>query len=499
MSPAPAQKSAQEVVAALRREGVEPRSLSADSRAVRPGDVFLAYPGVRSDGRRFVADAIARGAAAVLWEADDDGKAPEGLPPALPAVAVRGLRQLSGPIADQVYGQPSQRLWMVGVTGTNGKTSVSQWVAQSLTALGRKCAVVGTLGSGYPGKLREGLNTTPEAVSLQRDLAAFADEGAAACAMEVSSTGIVQGRVAGIRFAAAVFTNLTRDHLEDHGSMEAYAEAKRLLFDTPGLATAVINLDDAVGRDLAGRLAGRGVRRIGFALSPPPAGCADELLLGEDLSFRNGGVSFVVRGTPIVAPLVGRFNVSNLLAVIGVLLAAGVSPAEAAPALALLQPPPGRMETLGGEAQPLVVVDYAHTPDALEKALATLRETAAARAGRLICVFGCGGDRDPGKRPQMGAIAAQLADSVWITSDNPRYEDPLAIIAAIAGAVGAAATIEPDRAQAISGALASAAAADVVLLAGKGHETYQEVRGERRPFSDRDQARKALLAWRRPS
>jgi UDP-N-acetylmuramoyl-L-alanyl-D-glutamate--2,6-diaminopimelate ligase len=489
-----ASPTAQDVLAALRGVGVEPRSLCADSRAVRPGDVFLAYPGVRSDGRRFIADAVAHGAAALLWE--DEGSAPENLPPAPPAMGVRGLRSLSGQLADLVYGQPSQHLWVVGVTGTNGKTSVTQWIAQSLTALGRKCAVVGTLGNGYPGRLREGVNTTPEAVSLQSDLSDFVAQGATACAMEVSSTGIVQGRVSGVHFAAAVFTNLTRDNLDDHGTMEAYAEAKRGLFDMPGLEAVVINLDDAVGVDLGRRLAGRGIRRIGFSLSPPPADCADDLLLAEEISFKDGGVRFKVRGVRIVAPLVGRFNVSNLMAVIGVLLAGGIAPADAAPALAALQPPPGRMETLGGQDQPLVVVDYAHTPDALEKALVTLRETAVARGGRLICLFGCGGNRDHGKRPQMGVLAARLADSVWLTSDNPRDEDPLAILAEIAQGSGPTAHTEPDRARAIAGALAAAEAADVVLLAGKGHETYQEVQGVRLPLSDRDEARRALSAWR---
>jgi UDP-N-acetylmuramoyl-L-alanyl-D-glutamate--2,6-diaminopimelate ligase len=493
----PLRPGAHDVLAALRAAGIEATGLCADSRAVRRGDVFLAYPGVRSDGRRYAADAIARGAVAVLWDPDQD----DGLlmPDAVPMVKVRGLRALSGPLADLVYRQPSRHLWTVGVTGTNGKTSVSQWVAQSLGRLGRRCAVVGTLGSGYPGELREGVNTTPEAVGLQRRLAEFVADGAEACAMEVSSTGLVQGRVAGVHFAVAVFTNLTRDHLEDHGTMEAYADAKRLLFATPGLAAVVLNLDDEVGMGLARSLAGRGLRRIGFGLTPPPAGAVDDVLVAEDIAFDGGGVSFRVRGARTVAPLVGRFNVSNLLAVIGVLLSAGIEPAAAAPALAALQPPPGRMEVLGGDSRPLLVIDYAHTPDALDKVLLTLRETAAARGGRVLCVFGCGGDRDPGKRPQMGAVAKELADVAWITSDNPRGEDPHSIIADIARGAGDGARIEPDRATAIAAAVAAATTADVVLLAGKGHETYQEIAGVRRHFSDREEAERALTAWSPPS
>jgi UDP-N-acetylmuramoyl-L-alanyl-D-glutamate--2,6-diaminopimelate ligase len=467
----------------LAAHGVAAAGLCADSRAVRPGDVFVAMPGQRSDGRAFVGDAVARGAAAVLYE---PGVALAANVPVLP---VPGLAARAGELAHLVYGRPSEQLWMAGVTGTNGKTSVSQWIAQAMGLFECPCAVIGTLGNGFPGQLVESPNTTPDAITLHRALAGFVEQGAVACAIEVSSIGLDQQRVAGVNFDVAVLTNLTRDHLEYHGDMAAYGAAKERLFAWPGLGAAVVNLDDPFGERLAKSLARR-VRTIGYTLADRQGG--DRTLAARDLSMSGAGLSFTLDGVRIAAPVVGRFNAANLLAVIGALLAGDESLADIAAVLPRIAPPPGRMQTVGGVGGPLVVIDYAHTPDALEKVLGVLRETAAARGGKLICVFGCGGERDPGKRPQMGALAETLADRVWLTSDNPRGEQPQAIIDAILAGMRKPPTVEPDRAAAIRGAVAGAAGADVVLVAGKGHEPYQEIAGRRLPFSDLEQVRHAL-------
>jgi UDP-N-acetylmuramoyl-L-alanyl-D-glutamate--2,6-diaminopimelate ligase len=474
-----------DVLTQLERQGVQATHLCLDSRTVAPGDVFVALKGYRSDGRAYIGQAVERGAAAVLYEAGDV------VPITVPHVAVSKLDRLAGEIAHLVYGRPSEKLWLAGVTGTNGKTSVSQWIAQTLNALGRKCAVIGTVGAGFPGALADSINTTPDAIALHRLLAQFAAQGAAACAMEVSSIGLDQGRVNGALFKVAVFTNLTRDHLDYHGDIDAYGEAKERLFSLPGLEAAVVNLDDPFGERLAEQLSGR-VRTIGYTLAGRTG--ASEVLAAEHLAMTATGMSFKVDGVTIEAPVVGRFNASNLLAVVGTLLAAGAPFGDIARALRDIVPPPGRMHPLGGIGQPLVVVDYAHTPDALEQALLALRETARARGGKLVCVFGCGGDRDAGKRPQMGAIAERLADTVVLTSDNPRNEDPLAILAAIQAGFKCAPFVEPDRAVAIRVAIKAAADDDVILIAGKGHEPYQEIAGVRQHFSDLEQALAALGA-----
>jgi UDP-N-acetylmuramoyl-L-alanyl-D-glutamate--2,6-diaminopimelate ligase len=488
-------EEAQRVLDELQRQGVKAASLCADSRAVAPGDVFVAFPGARVDGRRFIADAVAGGAAAVLWERQGQVS---NAALSVPNVAVDDLQALSGWIAHLVYGRPSEKLWMVGVTGTNGKTSVSQWIAQAFAQLERRCAVVGTLGCGFPGHLEESLNTTPDALTLHRLFAGYLAQGAQAAAMEVSSIGLDQGRINGVHFDVAVFTNLTRDHLEYHGSMEAYGAAKEQLFATPGLKAAVLNLDDALGRKIARDLAGSGIALSGYSLQ---AG-TDAQLVAERIAATPRGLRFTAvtpQGrTEIEVPMVGEFNVANLLAVLGTLLASGVPLDRAAAVLRGLTSAPGRMQAVGGEGQPLAVIDYAHTPDALDKALTALRGTAAARGGRLVCVFGCGGNRDPGKRPQMGEIAACRADTVVLTSDNPRDENPQAILADIARGVPGARTIA-DRSEAIRAALAEADPRDVVLIAGKGHEAYQEIAGRRLPFSDIDCAVAALASRGGPS
>ena len=488
------EREAQRVLDELQRQGVTATSLCADSRAVAPGDVFVAFPGARADGRRFIADAVARGAAAVLWERQ--GHAFD-VALKVPNLAVDDLQALSGWLAHLVYGRPSEKLWSVGITGTNGKTSVSQWIARAFELLGRRCAVVGTLGCGFPGNLEESLNTTPDALILHRLFAGYLAQGAQAVAMEVSSIGLHQGRVNGVHFDVAVFTNLTRDHLEYHGGMAAYGAAKEQLFATPGLKTAVLNLDDTLGRKIARDLAGRGVQVTGYTLRGETAPGVDVLLAAEGIAATPRGQRFTAV-TPqgrvdIQAPLVGEFNVSNLLAVLGTLLASGVPLDRAAAVLQRLTSSPGRMQALGGDGQPLAVIDYAHTPDALDKALAALRGAAAARGGRLVCVFGCGGNRDPGKRPLMGEVAVRRADAVILTSDNPRDEDPQAILADIVRGAPGARTIA-DRGEAIRAALAEADARDVVLIAGKGHESYQEIAGRRQPFSDVDCAAAALAS-----
>lgn len=478
--------------------GVEPRGVADDSRQVREGDVFLAYPGDLADGRAHVADAVARGAVAVLWQ--------EGGAFAWNArweIANRpcvDLRAWSGPFAHAVCGYPSERLSLVAVTGTNGKTSVSHWIARCHP---RRCAIIGTLGAGLPGQLADTGFTTPEAAALARYLAEFAagaagfaecaDAGAQACALEASSIGIEEGRLNGARVDVAVFTNLTRDHLDYHGTMDGYAAAKEKLFNWPRLRLAVVNLDDPFGVELAARSAAAKV--VGYTLGDAPNG-RQGAIRAEELAETPFGTRFTLSApngrARVETALVGRFNVSNLLAVAAVLIDAGLTPKEVAARFADLAAPPGRMESLGGNGDPLLVVDYAHTPDALENALAALRPVASARRGRLAVVFGCGGDRDRGKRPQMGEVAARLADHVVLTSDNPRGEDADAIIGDIRrGASGA--EIIADRAAAIRRTIAAAHPSDVVLIAGKGHEPYQETAGVRTPFSDLAEARAALL------
>ncbi|MDB5814465.1 MAG: UDP-N-acetylmuramoyl-L-alanyl-D-glutamate--2,6-diaminopimelate ligase [Rhodocyclales bacterium] len=485
------------LLALLRAEGILSNRVCADSRRVQPGDIFLAYPGRVSDGRQYIADVISRGAAAVVWEREGFEWDPQF---SVPNIPVDQLRWLAGDIADEVFGHPSEQLWMVGVTGTNGKTSISQWLARAFTDLGRRCAVIGTLGMGFPGRLDPSANTTPDAIVLHEQLARLKTEGADAVTMEVSSIGLDQGRINGCRLDVAVFTNLTRDHLDYHQTMDAYAAAKAQLFDQMGLSSVVLNFDDIMGVAQARRLEGRAIDIVGYTLIPDNVGAAmaKRVLVAEHLRNTANGMRFTVscegQREELNVGLVGQFNVSNLLAVIGVLIQSGHSFAEAAEAARRLTPPEGRMQTLGGVGEPMVVVDYAHTPDALEQAILALRPTANSRGGRLICVFGCGGDRDPGKRAMMGEVAERLAHHVIITSDNPRNEDPEHILDDIAKGAPNAQRIS-NRAAAIRAALAIVNDDDIVLLAGKGHETYQEVGGKREHFSDAEQARAALKSW----
>ena len=476
----------------LAKLGTLPRRITSDSRQVDPGAAFAAYPGALHDGRVYIGEAVQRGASAVLWEAQNFAWRAEWTVPQHP---VHGLKTRLGAIADLIYGRPSADLWMVGVTGTNGKTSCSHWIAQAAETCGRRSAIVGTLGGGRVGALAPLLNTTPDVCTLHETLAQFRRAGVTLVAMEVSSHGLDQGRVNGVAFDVALFTNLSRDHLDYHGTMAAYGEAKARLFSWPGLAAAVVNADDTFGQRLIDTARSRGQRVITY-------GTAAADIVATHVAIRGGGIALSV-ATPwgrgeAQTRVVGEFNAHNLLGVLGVLLASEVPFADALGALSTLIPPPGRMQRLGGDGKPLVVVDYAHTPDALEKALRALRPAVAA-SGELICVFGCGGDRDKGKRPEMGRIAAELADRVIVTTDNPRSEDPAEIAGAIVRGIRQTSarrwSVVLDRASAIRDAIAGGNRADIVLVAGKGHETYQESRGARLPFADSIEAAAALANW----
>jgi MurE/MurF fusion protein len=472
------------------------RRLVGDSRKVTPGDAFVAWPGYATDARRHVPDALLAGAVACLVEAD--GAAGFGFEAEPRVAALRGLKAAAGDIASRFLGAPSERLDVIAVTGTNGKTSTAWWVAQALGAIGRRSAVIGTLGVGEPPALEPTGLTTPDPITLQTALADFAARGFSSCAIEASSIGIAEHRLAGTRVAVAVFTNFTQDHLDYHGDMVAYWQAKAQLFAWPGLRAAVVNLDDAQGVELAGSLASSPIDIWTVSTRGEARLRAAEIRYGRD------GLAFEVREgdarARIATPLIGDYNVSNLLATIGVLRALGIDLQEAAAACAGLTPVPGRMQRVAaGSAaagQPELVVDYAHTPDALEKALAALRPLAAERGGKLWCVFGCGGNRDAAKRPLMGAIAVKQAEHVVVTSDNPRLESADFILSQIlVGTIGHdEVDVIENRAEAIRHAVMSAAAADVVLIAGKGHEDYQDVGGTKLPFSDVAHAEQALAA-----
>lgn len=466
------------------------RAFSSDSRKLAPGDVFIAFKGEYSDGRDYIDNAIAAGAGAVIWEADDFSWKPEWS--AVPNLAVPQLRAQAGIIAAHLLGNPSQQLCVVGITGTNGKTSIAHWLTQAFTLLGEKAAVLGTLGNGVWGNISESTHTTLDPLSVQNWLHQFAADGVRNVAMEVSSHGLAQARAHGVVFDTAVFTNLTRDHLDYHADMAAYGAEKARLFQWEGLKTAVINVDDEFGRQLADQSSAAQVLTYGLNSGDIRALWVKTSLAGIELE-----IDTPFGRSRVHSKMIGAFNAYNLLAALGVLLGAGVALADAVRVLEQIEPAAGRMQRLGGDALPLVIVDYAHTPDALQKALSTLRDSMD--GGKLFCVFGCGGDRDPGKRPLMGRIACDLADNVLITSDNPRTEAPAAIVdQIIAGLGGVPGTgddhysVSIDRRTAIGDAIAVAEAGDVVLIAGKGHEAYQEINGVRHHFDDVEEARAAL-------
>lgn len=521
-------------------------SVVTDSREAKRGDTFVAYPGEKTDGRQFIAPAIARGADAVIYE--KHWVKPVAVPPdsntttskdavvsgqpweaqrfiwndawPVPHLAVADLRQKAGWLADAAYGSPSENLWVIGITGTNGKTSTSHWIARALDEAKRKCALIGTLGNGFIEALQVSTNTTPDAIHVHGLLATFVNEDARSVAMEVSSHALSQGRVNGVHFDVAMLTNLSRDHLDYHGDMQSYAAAKRKLFEWQQLKYVVLNLDDEFGVELARELSlqqavqGNSARVpapvaqpdsvaeiIGYGLSEDSLKIAERLGLrmvrGNLLEMSGQGSRLAVQSSwgtaELNTMLVGRFNAANLLGALAVLLVSEVGLDDAVQSLNKSQPVAGRMQRLGGAQQPTVIVDYAHTPDALEKVLVTLTEVSAAAGGRVICVFGCGGDRDRGKRPMMGLIAEKFSGFCIVTSDNPRSENPRDIIAEIVTSMKANNhEIMVDRAAAIKAAIGLARQSDTVLIAGKGHEDYQEISGVKHPFSDVQIAQQAL-------
>jgi UDP-N-acetylmuramoyl-L-alanyl-D-glutamate--2,6-diaminopimelate ligase len=489
------QASVGAALAWLRARGAT--GLATDSRRVKSGDAFIAWPGYGNDGRQFVPAALEAGAVACLVEAEG---AEHFTFDTERVSSLAGLKAATGELADHFYGSPSATLQVVATTGTNGKTSTAWWTAQALSLLGRRCGVIGTLGVGEPpsaaapdAQVRHTGLTTPDPVTLHASFRQFLDAGFAACAIEASSIGIEEQRLAGVRIPVALFTNFTRDHLDYHGTMEAYWAAKAKLFAWPGLRAASINIDDAQGAELAASLQGTAIDLWTYSLEAPAR------LRAAGLHYRADGLAFTLNEEGAAAPvpvqtqLIGHYNASNLLAVIGGLRALGVSLADAARVSAALTAVPGRMQRVGDASTgPVVVVDYAHTPDALEKAVLALRPFAQERGGRLITVFGCGGNRDATKRPLMGGIAERLADRVIVTSDNPRLEAPGQILRDIAAGMTKPAELIEDRRAAISLAVNEALANDVLLIAGKGHEDYQDIGGQKLPFSDVDEALAAL-------
>lgn len=507
--------------------------LRSDSRRIEPGDVFLAWPGHAGDGRAHIDTALKAGAVAVVMEGQASQPAVAAHAAGAALATFEGLYRASGVIASRWYGQPSQAMQLAAITGTNGKTTVAWWLAHALSQAGKLCGYVGTLGIGVGNQVKTSGLTSPEAVQLQQSLRDMLQQGVQACAVEASSIGLDQGRLDGTAIDLAVFTNLSQDHLDYHGTMQAYGQAKRMLFDWPGLSSAVVNVQDTFGAQLAHDLQQRANLQLWtVAVQAPGLPAATARLEASALDFASGMASFTVTEyaaavqnqsdllreavaeQAVQAPVVGLYNVQNALTVLAALRALGYSLADAVQSSLHLPAVAGRMQVVPASADaavaaelPLVVVDYAHTPDALRAALQALRPVAEQRHGQLQVVFGCGGDRDSSKRPLMAMAAAQHADTVWITSDNPRSERPDDIIAQIVQGLTPAqrsqAQVEPDRAAAIHAVIAQAKPGDVLLLAGKGHEPYQEIKGVQHPFSDVQQAQDALaqrlaVALKRP-
>lgn len=462
--------------------------LTADSREVKSGDAFIAISGATTPADRFVDDAIAAGAVAVLLESDSEEACYEHSGTLM--VTVPELKKHLGAIADRFYGSPSRELDVIGVTGTNGKTSVTYYLSQLLTFAGHTCGIIGTLGYGVGGMMSAATHTTPDVVTINRALRRIRVSGGKAVAMEVSSHALDQGRVNDVHIRGGIFTNLTRDHLDYHGSMEDYGQAKSLLFRRDGLEFAVLNFDDPFGRQLYEQLDGE-CDRIRYSLHESET----ELWL-RHLQAHADGFDAIVDGTwgemTLTAPLMGTFNVSNVLAAVATAMQLGLSRSDIEAGARRLVPPPGRLESFAGASGIRVVVDYAHTPDALHNALEALKPHVE---GQLWCIFGCGGDRDAGKRPEMAAVAERFADRIVVTDDNPRGEAPEAIVDQIMAGFSRAdrATVIHDREAAIREAVFEAESGDVVLVAGKGHETYQEISGERFDFSDAGVVRQALV------
>jgi len=462
------------------------KSITSDSRLVKEGSLFVAYPGDKLDGRIYIDEAIKNGAVAILWDPKDFYWRPQWK---IENTPIENLRQHVGTIANQFYRKPSEKLWCIGVTGTNGKTSITQWITQCFNFLSRKTAVIGTLGNGLPNQLTPTRNTTPDPILLQSMLSEYVKENVEIVAMEVSSHGLDQGRVNGVNFDVAVLSNLSRDHLDYHGSYEKYAAAKRRLFVSGNLKIAVLNADDTFGKSLEQELVRLGIATITYGIDN---GDVRASKIHYEHTHFNFWVTTPQGQAEVKANLLGKFNVYNVLAVLATLLVSKVNLSDAINALSQIESASGRMQQLGGGNVPLVVVDYAHTPDALKNVLTTLKEHTSTN---LICVFGCGGNRDSGKRVLMGEVASTYADAVVVTSDNPRNENPLQIMQDILEGMHGNFAVEEDRAKAIAMAISTAKPSDTVLIAGKGHEEYQEIAGEKQVFSDVAHVKKALKRY----
>lgn len=467
---------------------IECSGLCLDSRLVKKGDVFIALNGALQHGLNHAGQAIENGAIAVIY--DPAGlDHPQQKTADIVAIPLKNLSRKLGEIAARYYQYPSRQLDVIGITGTNGKTTCSQLIAQALS----HCGVIGTLGWGEPGQLQATANTTPDALAVQHMLHEFVTQHKSAVAMEVSSHGLQQGRVNAVDFKGAVFTNLSHDHLDYHGSMEAYLQAKLGLFKNPALQFAVVNLDDANSRQVLQAI-NKDVKRWTFSTSNQNVTGAECLIAGNIRYSQEGicfDVSWSAQTVQASTPIVGAFNLQNAMTVLCVLLAMDWPLTKAVAQLATLKAVVGRMEKLGGQGKPTVIVDYAHTPDALEKVLLSTKGN-----GQLWVVFGCGGDRDTGKRPQMGRIAETCADHVIVTDDNPRTEDANGIIKDILqGCISNKISVINDRTTAINSAIQQATASDCIVIAGKGHENYQDMKGIKIPFSDQVVAQQALAAW----
>ena len=468
--------------------------MTEDSRQIEKGDLFIARPGLESDGRRYIHQAVSKGASAVLVEAHEQEQFFQITSTDVPVYVVNNLHTELGKLADYFFNKPSAELTVVGITGTNGKTSCTQISARLLGALGYKVAIMGTMGNGPVDALEDTTNTTIDALSIHRYLAQFRDDDYDYVIMEVSSHALAQGRVNQVRFHAAIFTNLTRDHLDYHGDMGSYAEAKKVLFSWPELKLMVVNSDDSVGVEIL-EDAGLDAEKYSFSITAINARDAKQSVFTEAVEFGDEGIAADVNSPwgafELKTSLIGQFNLSNCLAVFTLLGALKLDPEKVLSEIEVLQPVAGRMECFGGQEKPMAVIDYAHTPDALKHALKALRPHTQ---HDLWCVFGCGGDRDRGKRPQMSAIAEEFADHVVLTSDNPRRENVIDIIDEMRKGLSepTACTVELDRKQAIQTSIRRAVIGDVVLVAGKGHEQYQQVANERLPHSDLDCVEESL-------
>lgn len=464
-----------------------------DSRKIQYGDLFLALKGERTNGAQYIEDAISAGACAVLVDAE---LSVERNTYSVPVITVENLSAKVGLIADRFYQHPSATMNVIGITGTNGKTSTTHFISQAMTAeKSNSVGVIGTLGIGTPGNMQTSLNTTPDALTIHRTMHTMRTDGLENIVMEVSSHALEQARVAGVSFDIGVFTNLSREHLDYHGDMESYAEAKRQLFLTESLHSAVVNIDDEYGRQLVNDLKDK-LKLITYGVSKlSNTGNTQNHVCGVIRDNSIGKLSIDVESPwgkgNITCKLTGSFNAGNLLASLSVLCLSGMEFENVLELLSGMEAVPGRMECFIKNTMPWVIVDYAHTPDALQKSLASLRDITS---GKLICVVGCGGDRDQGKRPMMGKLAETYADQVFLTNDNPRNENPETIISQILAGIEQknSVIVIPDRAVAISKAIETASEKDVVLVAGKGHETYQEIAGVRSPFSDRQLVRNLL-------